>query len=111
MGNEGHLYSMDELLELEQEMERYEPVELKREDVFSYLEEHQQFCKKDDNELNNAISYYFHNPDNGSQLLFIDIPKENGQVYSDEGSCLGQQEWFDELFEFTKKMYDHNFNN
>lgn len=105
MSFEGHSYSIEELLELEKQMNEDNTTKQDLEETFSFLEGHSHFSHIDDSNAE-FRSYYFHNPDNGSELLFIDIPKNNGIVYSDKGSCIGQQDWFDELYSFTKKMYE-----
>ena len=109
MSEEEFNYSMDDLIKLEEEMLNKEKQKVDTKEVFSYLEEHSRFSHTDENGPDNSISYYFHNQNDGVNLLFIQIPKEKGKVYTDEGSCLGREKWFDELFEFTKKMHEHHF--
>lgn len=101
--NEGHDYSKEELIALEKSMNEKQEAKSDIESVFSFLEDHSEFCKVESGDKDTR-SYYFYNSDDHLELLFIQIPMNDGKVFT---NTLNRQTWFDELFTFTQKMFEH----
>ncbi|MGN5650689.1 hypothetical protein [Bacillus sp. Brlt_9] len=111
--NNGYIYTDEDLKRLEQEQIEYEKTNkgINVKDIFRYLEEHIQFSHIDEESQKDKLSYYFHSTSNGSQLLFMDIPLSNEAVETDDAIIPEEDNWFRELFTFTKKMHQKTFEN
>jgi hypothetical protein len=77
---------------------------------FFFLECHDRFLKRDDESVNNYISYYFTSLSNYSDLLCIKIPTDlNLDIYSSH--MPDDQVWFSSLFQTAVNLFKIRFKN